>query len=54
MTENVFIKKLKVLYEDMLDNYWDGEELDRDVKAVELLCHNFLEMKRRAHDKKSG
>lgn len=54
MTENVFIKKLKVLYEGMLDKYYKGEELDRNVKAVELLCHNFLEMKRRAHDKTSG
>ena len=52
MTENVFIKKLKVLYEDMIDNYWVGEGLDRDVKAVELLCHNFLEMKEMEKEKK--
>lgn len=52
MTENVFIKKLKVLYDDMLNNYYEGEELDRDAKAFELLCHNFLEMKKMEKEKK--
>ena len=42
MTENIFIKKIKVIYDKLISNYYEGEEIDLDIKAFELLCHNFL------------
>ena len=50
MTENVFIKRLKVLYRNLLDDYWDGDGLDKSVKAIMLLCHNWEELQK-AQDK---
>lgn len=46
MTESIFIKKMNVLFQKLLNNYYNGEEVEGDVKAFELLCHNFLEMKK--------
>ena len=46
MTESIFIKKINVLFKNLIDNYWDGDEINGDVKAIELLCHNFLEIKK--------
>ncbi len=46
MTESVFIRKLHVLIEHLIKIYYDGEEIDGDAKAIELLCHNFIEIKK--------
>lgn len=53
MTESVFIRKVNVLFQKLLDNYYNGEEIDEDAKALELLCHNFLEIKK-MKDKKDN
>ncbi len=45
MTERIFIKKMNVLFQKLLGDYYNGEEIEGNVKAVELLCHNYLEMK---------
>ncbi len=42
----MFIKKIHVLIEHLIKIYYDGEEIDGDVKAIELLCHNFIEIKK--------
>lgn len=39
------MRKIHKLYEHLVDIYQDGEEIDGDVKAIELLCHNFEEIK---------
>ena len=54
MTENVFIKKIHVLFDHLIKIYYDGEEINGDIKAIELLCHNFSEIKKLkdARDKK--
>ena len=44
MIKNVFIKKMRVLYERLIVDYWDGEELVESAKAITLLCHNFIEL----------
>ena len=46
MTENVFIKRLKVLYDNLLDDYYNGVELEGGVKAIKLLCHNWEELQK--------
>ena len=46
MTESVFIRKIHILIEHLIKIYYDGEEISGDIKAIELLCHNFLEIKR--------
>ena len=46
MTESIFIKKIHVLIEHLIKIYYDGEEINGDVKAIELLCHNFIEIKK--------
>ena len=46
MTESVFIKKIHALFEHLIDTYHDGDKIDGDVKALKLLCHNFLEIKK--------
>jgi len=46
VTENVFIKRLKVLYEHLLDDYYNGIELEGSVEAVILLCHNWKELQK--------
>ena len=46
MTENVFIKRLKVLYEHLLDDYYNGVELGGSVEALRLLCHNWEELQK--------
>ena len=46
MIESVFIKKIHKLFEHLIDTYHDGEKIDGDVKALQLLCHNFLEIKK--------
>ncbi|KKN05483.1 hypothetical protein LCGC14_1086900 [marine sediment metagenome] len=45
MTEQEFLRRIRVLSEHLVDDYYDGNEIDGDVKAIELLCHNFIEMK---------
>ncbi len=52
MTESVFIKKMNVLFQKLLDNYYNGEKIEGNVKAFELLCHNYLEMKKMDKDLK--
>ena len=45
MTEQEFLRRIRVLSEHLVDDYYDRNEIDGDVKAIELLCHNFIEMK---------
>ena len=44
MTSNIFVKRLKVLYDRLLDDFYKGEKLDESAKAITLLCHNFIEL----------
>lgn len=52
MTESVFIRKMNVLFQKLLDDYYNGEDIQEDAKAFELLCHNFLEMKKMSKELK--
>lgn len=52
MTESVFIRKMNVLFQKLLDDYYNGKEINGEVKAIELLCHNFLEMKKMSKELK--
>ncbi len=55
MTEQEFLRRIRVLSEHLVDDYYDGKEIDGDVKAIELLCHNFIEIKKmRSEDKRNG
>ena len=42
----MFIRKIHILIEHLIKIYYDGEEIGGDAKAIELLCHNFLEIKK--------
>ena len=44
MNSNIFVKRLKVLYDHLLDDFYKGEDLTEDAKAITLLCHNFIEL----------
>ena len=46
MTEGVLIRKIRVLVDHLIDNYYNGADINGDVKAVEMLCHNFIEIKK--------
>ena len=46
MIESVFIKKIHALFRHLIDTYHDGDKIDGDVKALNLLCHNFLELRK--------
>ena len=46
MTESIFIKKIHVLFEHLIKIYYDGEEINNDVKAIKLLCHNWEELQK--------
>ena len=46
MTESLFIKKIHVLFDHLIKIYYDGEEIDGDVRTIELLCYNFIEIKK--------
>ena len=39
--------------EHLINIYYNGNEINGDVKAIELLCHNFLEIKK-MKDKKDN
>ena len=53
MNEQEFIRKIAVLNTRLLDEYWHGYDLDEDIRAIGLLCHNFLEIKKmKSKDKK--
>lgn len=46
MTEIEFLKKLHHLLQQ-IDDDWDfGEEINGKAKEMELLCHNFIEVKK--------
>ncbi len=54
MTEQEFLRRIRVLSEHLVDDYYDGKEIDGDVKAIELLCHNFIKIKEmRLEDKRN-
>lgn len=55
MIEQEFLRRIRVLSERLVDDYYDGKEIDGDVKAIELLCHNFIEIKKvRLEDESNG
>lgn len=47
MTESMFIRKMHVLFDHLVDIYYDGEEINEDITAIEKLCKNFLTEKKK-------
>ncbi len=46
MTEHDFLRKIEVIKKRIINDYWDGDDITGDVRAIELLCHNFIEIKK--------
>ena len=44
MIEKVFIKRMNTLHEQLLDDYYNGDEMDGSIGAIILLCHNYIEL----------
>ncbi len=54
MNEGIFVKKAARLMHKIRLDYEMANDIEGDVKALKLLCHNFLEMKKmRGKDEKS-
>jgi len=46
MNEEIFIKKAHSLVDKMRRDYYMVEDILGDAKALSLLCHNFIELKK--------
>ncbi len=46
MNEQDFLRKIRIISERLINDYYDGKEIEGDVKAIELLCHNFIEIRK--------
>ncbi len=55
MNEQDFLRKIRIISERLIDDYYNGTEIDGDIRAIELLCHNFIEIRKmKLKDKKNN
>jgi len=47
-----FMMKLLKLFKDLSEKYDWGDDLNGTVKEMELLCHNFLELRKMWQERK--